>query len=106
MRRHLVLVLLVLVVLLIAPASFAQQPRFKVLAFYSTSVETDHVQFAEGALKFFTACAARDGYTLDATTNWENMNDGYLKPYQVVVWLDDPPPTPNQKPPFQHHVQN
>lgn len=106
MKRHLVLVLLVLAVLLIAPASFAKQPRFKVLAFYSTSVEPDHVQFAEGALKFFTACAARDGFTFDATTNWKNMNDGYLNAYQVVVWLDDSPTNAEQRRAFQRYVEN
>jgi len=59
-----------LAVLLLATASVGQQPRFKVLAFYSTRLEPDHVMFAEGALKFFTACAARDGFAFGATNNF------------------------------------
>jgi YVTN family beta-propeller protein len=105
MKRH-VLVLLVLAVVLAATASAGQQPRFKMLAFYSTSVEPDHVLFAEGALKFFTACAARDGFTFDATTNWENMNDAYLKTYQLVVWLNDSPTGGEQRHTFQRYMEN
>lgn len=105
MKKH-VLRLLVLAVLLAATASAGQQPRFKVLAFYSTSVEPDHVLFAEGALKFFTACAARDDFTFDATTNWENMNDAYLKTYQLVVWLDDSPTNGGQRYAFQRYMEN
>ncbi len=106
MKRPLVLLLLALAVLLIAPASFAQQPRFKVLAFYSTSVEPDHVQFAESALKFFASRATRDNFMFDTTTNWENMNDGYLKTYQVVVWLDDSPTNAEQRRAFQRYIEN
>jgi YVTN family beta-propeller protein len=105
MKRQ-VLVLLVSAVLLAATASAGQQPRFKMLAFYSTSVEPDHVLFAEGALKFFTACAARDGFTFDATTNWGNMNDAYLKTYQLVVWLDDSPTGGEQRRAFQSYMEN
>jgi uncharacterized protein len=105
MKRH-VLLLLVLAILLAAPAGAAQQPRFKVLAFYSTSVEPDHVLFAEDALKFFTACAARDGFTFDATTNWENLNDAYLKAYQLVVWLDDSPTDGERRRAFQRYMEN
>ncbi len=105
MKRH-VLVMLGLAVLLPATASVGQQPRFKVLAFYSTRVEPDHVMFAEGALKFFTACAARDGFAFDATNNWENLNDEYLKTYQLVVWLNDQPTGREQRRAFERYMDN
>jgi YVTN family beta-propeller protein len=95
-----------LAVLLAAPASAGQQPRFKMLAFYSTRVEPDHLLFAEGALKFFTACAARDGFAFDTTTHWENLNDAFLKTYQLVVWLDDSPSDGEQRRAFQRYMEN
>ena len=55
MKNYSVLLLLFLAFLCSAIPSGAQQPRFKVLAFYSKNVEPDHVQFAEDALKFFAA---------------------------------------------------
>jgi uncharacterized protein len=98
--------LLAFALLLQATASAGQQPRFKVLAFYSTSVEPDHVLFAEGALKFFAACAAKDGFAFDATTDWENMNAAYLQPYQLVVWLNDSPMNGGQRRAFERYMEN
>ena len=76
------------------------------LAFYSTNVEPDHVQFAEDALKFFAARAASDNFTFDSTTDWERMNDAYLKAYQVVVWLNDSPTNAEQRRSFQRYMEN
>jgi uncharacterized protein len=101
-----VLLFLFLLVLCIGKPSGAQQPRFKVLAFYSTSVEPDHVQFAETALKFFAARAASGNFTFDSTIDWERLNDKYLESYQVVVWLNDSPTNVEQRRSFQHYMEN
>jgi YVTN family beta-propeller protein len=106
MKSNSILPLLLLAVLCSAIPCGAQQPRFKVLAFYSTSVEPDHVQFAEAALKFFAARAASDNFTFDSTTDWERMNDAYLKAYQVIVWLDDSPTNGEQRLSFQRYMEN
>ena len=70
------------------------------------AIEPDHVLFAEGALKFFAACAAKDGFEFNATTNWESLNDADLKSYQVVVWLDDSPTNSGQRRAFQRYMEN
>ncbi len=101
-----VLMFVCLLVLGIATPSVAQRQRFKVLAFYSTNVEPDHVQFAETALKFFAARAANDNFTFDSTTNWEHLNDAYLRGYQLVVWLDDSPTNAEQRQAFQRYMEN
>jgi uncharacterized protein len=106
MKSYSVFLLLLLTVLCSAIPSSAQQPRFKVLAFYSTSVEPDHVQFAEGALKFFAARAASDNFAFDSTTDWGRLNDEYLKAYQVVVWLNDSPTNAEQRRSFQRYMEN
>ncbi len=106
MKNYSVLPLLFLAFLCSAIPSGAQQPRFKVLAFYSKNVEPDHVQFAEDALKFFAARATSDNFTFDSTTDWERMNDAYLKTYQVVVWLNNSPTNEEQRRSFQRYMEN
>ena len=97
---------MLLALLCTAAPGVAQPPRFKVLAFYSTKVEPDHVQFAEGALKFFAARATSDNFEFDSTTDWQQMNDAYLKAYQVVVWLNDSPSKAEQRSAFQRYMEN
>jgi YVTN family beta-propeller protein len=84
----------------------SQQTSFKVLAFYSTKVEPDHVLFAEGALKFFSGLSARNNFTFDSTSNWDDMNDLNLGKYQVVIWLNDGPSQAQQKQAFQKYMEN
>jgi uncharacterized protein len=88
-----------------AGAAFAQQTRFKALAFYSETSEPDHVQFARDAVKFLAACAARDGFTFDATTKWEDLNDERLKTYQLVIWLNESPAKAEHRNAFQRYMQ-
>jgi YVTN family beta-propeller protein len=87
-------------------ATFGQQTSFKVLAFYSTKVEPDHVLFAEGALKFFSDLSAKNNFTFDSTSNWDDMNDFNLGKYQVVVWLNDEPSKAGQRRAFQEYIEN
>jgi YVTN family beta-propeller protein len=87
-------------------ATFGQQTSFRVLAFYSTKVEPDHVLFAGGALKFFSDLSAKNNFTFDSTTNWDDMNDFNLRKYQVVVWLNDEPSKAEQRRAFQEYIEN
>ena len=89
MKRCFLAILLSLVPMRPSTDAFGQQTSFKVLAFYSTKVEPDHVLFAEGALKFFSGIAAKNNFTFDSTSNWDDVNDLNLGKYQVVVWLND-----------------
>ena len=58
-----------MVLVLLASAGLSQQPRFRVLAFYSTHVEQDHVDFALQAIPFFAQMAKRDGFEFKATAD-------------------------------------
>jgi YVTN family beta-propeller protein len=87
-------------------ATFGQQTSFKVLAFYSTKVEPDHVLFAEGALKFFSEISKKNNFMFDATSNWDDMNNSNLKKYAVVVWLNDEPSNAEQRRAFQKYIEN
>ncbi len=73
----------------LAPAVYAQRPAFKALAFYSTTVESDHVDFARDIIPFYQQLAREKGFVFDTTSNWGNTNDTVLQHYQVVVWINE-----------------
>ena len=101
MIRH---VRLVCCLIVLGLAGVAQAKPFRVLAFYSTNVEQDHVDFAMQAIPFFQEMAKRDHFDFKATSNWDDMNPTVLKDYQVPqamrLPLTPPPdlgePCPNQ----------
>lgn len=86
--------------------SFGQIRSFHVLAFYSTNVEQDHVDFAMQAIPFFQAMAKRDHFDFKATSNWNDMSPATLKQYQVILWLDDAPSTAAQRTAFQNYMEH
>lgn len=79
---------------------------FRVLAFHSTQVESDHVEFARDAIRFFTALAHDRGFTFDTTTNWDDLNAPHLAPYNAILWLDDFPHTPAQRTAFETYMEH
>lgn len=105
MKRRFAVLTALLVVLLLVAASVGQQLRLRVLAFYSPTVELDHVQFAESALKFFGALAAKDNFMFESTTDWADLNAANLKKYQIVVWLTDSPTNAEQRLAFQQYME-
>ena len=63
----------------------AQEPSFHVLAFYSETVEHDHVDFAHQAIAFYTAVAQHRHFDLTTTTRWNDLNTENLAHYQLVI---------------------
>ena len=84
----------------------AQPPAFKVLAFYSTKVEPDHVDFAKDLRVFYTRVADENNFTFDVTKDWTNLNDTLLKNYNVVMWINDFPHTERQRRSFEKFMNN
>lgn len=96
-----------LIVLGLATVAGLGQPKtFHVLAFYSTHVERDHADFAIQAIPFFQAMAKRDHFEFKATSNWDDMNPGVLRDYQVVLWLNDFPSTAGQRKAFEDYMEH
>ncbi|WP_162852803.1 ThuA domain-containing protein [Dinghuibacter silviterrae] len=77
---------------------------FKAVAFYSTTVEPDHVDFARDAIQFYSDLAVRRHFVFDTTSDWANMNDDFLKNYQEVLWLNDFPKTQPQRAAFEKYM--
>jgi uncharacterized protein len=90
----------------LATAVQAQQPAFRVLAFYSETVEHDHVDFAHQAIDFYTKAAERDHFEFVTATSWDDLNAAKLSGYQVVVWLDDFPHTQEQRAAFEQYMEH
>src|SRR3984885_12439831 len=95
-----------LAVLAFSTLAVGQNQRFHALAFYSTNVEQDHVDFAMQAIPFFEAMAKRDNFEFKATSNWNDLNPVVLKQYQVVLWLDEFPSTAAQRTAFQDYMEH
>jgi type 1 glutamine amidotransferase len=97
---------MLLAVMAVSLCAHAQHPAFRVLAFYSETVEHDHVDFAHQAIEFYTAAAKRGHYEFQPTVNWDDMNPAKLSGYQLVVWLDDFPHTPQQRTAFEQYMEH
>ena len=83
----------------------APHPRYRALAFYSTTVEPDHVDFSRDAIRFYASLAAKENFALDTTSNWDNC-DSALKNYKVVIWLNDFPHAETQRTAFQQYMEH
>ena len=106
MKKLLPLAALALAFVLAARPSTGRPPRFRALVFYSTTVEGDHVQFANDALAFFARIASKDQFDFDRTTDWDDLNESNLAKYQLVVWLNDSPRLPTQRAAFQQYMEH
>jgi hypothetical protein len=106
MIRSVALFVMAAVIALSSTLAHAQPKTLHVLALYSTNVEADHVQFAQQALQFFVAAAAKDHFDFKSSTNWDDLNDPSLSQYQVVLWLNAAPATERQRLSFQHYMEH
>jgi len=79
--------------------------RFNVIGFFTGKKDQAHISFLGEAVKWFPAQAARNGFSFDTTSNWANLNDEFLKRYQVVVFLDTRPGEAEQRAAFQRYME-
>jgi hypothetical protein len=81
------------------------QPRFKVIAFYNGTWDAAHINFVQEANPWFQQLATQYNFSYEATTNWSLLNTSNLANYQVVIFLDDAPPTA-QRAAFEQYMRN
>ncbi|WP_343745056.1 ThuA domain-containing protein [Chitinophaga sp.] len=86
--------------------SYAQQPAFRVIAFFTAAEDAAHISFVREANQWFPEMGARYHFTYDTTSNWQNLNHHFLSRYQVVLFLDTRPEKPTQRKAFQHYMEN
>ena len=98
---------ILLVTALFAGASLFSQTRdFKVIAFYSESVDPEHVVFANTAVDFFAGLSSWNSFTFESTTDMRHMNYAKLHQYDVVMMFNDLTFTPAQQEAFQKYMEN
>jgi formylglycine-generating enzyme required for sulfatase activity len=95
-----------IIILISISTCLAQKPDFKVLAFYSKDVESDHVDFAKKLRSFMNDVSDERNFTFDVTSDWTNLNDTLLRNYQVVMWINEFPHTDAQRKSFQKFIEN
>ena len=83
-----------------------RQPVFRVIAFFTGRHDLAHVDFVREANRWFPQQAAAQGFTYDTTSNWQNLNAGFLARYQVVLFLDTRPEQPAQRAAFQAYMEH
>ena len=90
----------------LSPVAFAQQnPLFKVVAFYTAKSDLAHISFVHEANRWFPKAAAENNFTYDSTNDWSNLNEAFLKNYNVVLFLDTRPEAPEQRKAFENYMK-
>ena len=89
-----------------AISATTKQPDFKVIAFFTGKNDQAHISFVKEANPWFKKIAAEKNFEYDTTTNWNNLNTKFLSQYQLVVFLDTRPETPEQRAAFQQYIEN
>lgn len=105
--KHFPILSVLLCMLLTSPVALAQQqPKFKVVAFYTGKNDRAHISFVHEANRRMPELAAQNGFAYDSTSNWDNLNAEFLSQYKVVLFLDTRPETPQQRAAFQRYMDN
>ncbi|WP_200976451.1 ThuA domain-containing protein [Echinicola sp. 20G] len=86
--------------------TYAQFPRFKVIAFYSKTVEKAHVDFADDAIKFFKDLTIGNGFVFDTTSNMADLKLDKINQYDLVMMLNDFPHNQDQRRAFEEYMEN
>ena len=94
------------IITIVCTSSYAEFPRFKALAFYSTNVESAHIEFAQDAIRFFKDLSSGNGFVFDATTDMNFLGNEKIHDYSVILMLNDFPHGDAQRAGFQKYMEN
>jgi len=86
-------------------STFAQKPRFKVLAIYENGGH--HVAYSAAGREWLNKLAKEKNFTIDYITNTNTINDSTLANYQLFIQLDYAPYnwTPAAFAAFQKYIE-
>ena len=105
LRHRLLILVLGLCGAITAVAAEARAPRFRVVAFYNGKVEEAHLSFVREANRWFGETARQDGFSYEATTDWNKLEPGFLSHCQVVLFLDTRPDAPAQRAALREYIE-
>ncbi len=107
MARKLLALLALLTATLVpvAVTAPAQAAPFKVLAFYNGTWDAAHIAFVNEANPWLTHAGQENGFTYEATRDWNRLSTLTPAQAQVVVFLDDAPTGAAARTGFQRYVE-
>jgi hypothetical protein len=83
-----------------------KKPKFKVIAFYTGKNDQAHISYVQEANRFFPKIASENNFIYEATNDWNKLNTRFLSDYQVILFLDSRPETPDQRAVFKKYMEN
>ena len=81
-------------------------PKFKVVAFYTGINDAAHVSYVKEANQWFSTISKTYNFEFDSTNNWNNMNEGFLKNYDIVIFTDTRPDSVQHREAFERFMKN
>lgn len=84
----------------------ASAQSFRVIGFYTAKEDAAHISFVHEANRWFGAQAKQYGFKYDSTDDWTKLNKSILKKYDVVLFFDTRPETPEQRAAFQDYMEH
>lgn len=79
---------------------------FNVLALYTAKNDRAHISFVNEANAWLMKIAYQHGFRYTSSQNWNDLTDDNLKKYEVVIFLDSRPDSPEQRNAFTRYMQN
>jgi hypothetical protein len=106
-RRKILLTLISMMFVYCFPATILGQNNkpYRVIAFYTAKQDSAHISFVHEANRWFPRMAATHHFVYDSTNNWNNLNASFLSNYQVVIFLDTRPESPDQRKAFEEYMK-
>ena len=102
---RLFLPLILLFTLVLSANVQGNNPKFKVIAFYTGINDKAHVSFVHEANQWFSKICTQYHFSYESTNNWNNLNAEYLLRFQVVIFLDTRPDSAIQRKAFQEYME-
>ena len=80
-------------------------PKFRVIAFYTGKNDQAHISFVHEANHWISKVSAQNHFSYESTNDWSKLNAETLSNYQVVIFLDTRPDSPDQRKAFQGYME-
>ncbi|MCB0688654.1 MAG: ThuA domain-containing protein [Saprospiraceae bacterium] len=78
---------------------------YRVLAFYTAEHDKAHISFVREANKWFSEKESEFNFKYESTDDWQKLNEAYLSRYDIIIFLDTRPETPEQRQEFENYMK-
>ena len=80
-------------------------PKFRVIAFYTGKNDQAHISFVHEANQWFSKVSEKKHFSYESTNDWSRLNAETLSNYQVVIFLNTRPDSPDQRKVFKDYME-